>query len=166
MGNSIAKQFFEQWKAMVEWVNENLELLTDEELQAELSPGKNHGVWLLGHIIESEDNLSVYLGKAPRLYPEYEAIFGQRSKLLPVGEYPLVALLRSQWVGVVAKNETILSQMPDAEWNEPHAKLQPGEEETDYFATKGRCIMIWILHQNYHNGQLSLLVSKSGKARY
>ena len=165
MDNPISKKFHEQWKFMTGWVSGNIEHLADDDLKVSFATGKNHGVWILGHLIESEDELSKFLGKAPLLYPVYEEMFGQGSKLEPVDFYPSIETLRSQWKEVVAKNDKVLSEMTDAEWDEPHA-LSAERGEKDFFKTKGRCIMIWNLHQEYHNGQLSILAALAGKSRF
>jgi len=58
--------YFDFWKSMVRWVNMYL--------------NKNHGVWILGHLIASEDDLSEYLGKGPMAFPNYQTLFKQSSK--------------------------------------------------------------------------------------
>lgn len=164
MDNPISKKFHEQWKMMTGWLTANIEKLSDDDLKQSILPGKNHGVWILGHLIESEDELSKVLGKAPMLFPEYEQMFGQGSKLEPVDFYPSIDTLKKQWKEVVAKNDKALSKMTDAEWDEPHATVAEFGEN-DFFKTKGRTIMIWNLHQEYHNGQLSVLVMLAGKSK-
>jgi len=138
------------------WISETLKSLTDEDLCKEIDPGKNHGVWILGHLFQSEDELSGYFGKGGYIFPEYESLFGQKNKTALPSSYPDVSFLRKQWETVKAKNDKILSELSDEEWNEPHALIE-GNLENDYFKTKGGCIMNWILHQTYHIGQLVLL---------
>jgi hypothetical protein len=162
MSNKTAKQFAAQFDAMADWVSSNIDPLTDEELKMELAPGKNHGVWLLGHLITSDDDFSVYMGKGPLFYPEYHRIFGQGSKLQPVENYPDIPLLREQWKKVVEKNKKIYAELTDEELEEFHAKAK--DPEKDYFKTKQRIIIFWQLHQMYHAGQLGVLVSKAAKA--
>ena len=77
MSNLIARQFHEQWKTTASWITGHLDSFTDDELALEIAPGKNHGVWILGHLIESEDDLSKYIGKGEMIFPHYEEIFGQ-----------------------------------------------------------------------------------------
>lgn len=160
MGNTLATAFYEQWKIYTNWINGHLSKLSDEQLKHTIAPGKNHGVWLLGHLIESEDDLCKYLGKGPMLFPQYEALFGQGSTLRSVEEYPPISQLRSEWQQILERNDTLLSQIKDEEWNEPHALLTP-EQPDDFFRTKGRCISIWQLHQMYHCGQLTVLSATS-----
>jgi hypothetical protein len=156
MSNLIARQFHEQWKTTASWITGRLDSFTDDELALEIAPGKNHGVWILGHLIESEDDLSKYIGKGEMIFPHYEEIFGQGSILRPAHDYPPVAQLRREWKQVLAKNDALLAAMTDEEWNEPHTQLCAGETD-DFFRTKGRCVSIWCLHQMYHCGQLGAL---------
>lgn len=162
MALEIVNEFYSQWKINTDWISNNLNSLSDEDLKLSFAEGKNHGVWILGHLIESEDELSEFLGKGSMMYPGYLELFGQGSKLLPVSEYPEISLLRKQWIEVRNKNDTIIKEMKDVEWNEPHCGKGQGQ---DFFKTKGRCIYIWNLHQAFHNGQLTILLSFSGKAK-
>ncbi len=163
--NPVAFRFYELWQNMISWASGYIDRLADEDFTSELAPGRNHGVWVLGHLIESEDELSKFLGKGEMLFPEYEETFGMKSKLLPPSEYAPVATLREQWKQVVAKNDAMFRNLKDAEWDEPHA-LVKGNVKDDFYGTKGRCVYLWNLHQMYHVGQLALLFAKHGKAVY
>ena len=55
---------------MVDWINLYLDALTDDELQMEIMPGRNHGVWILGHLFASEEDLSLFINGEPVLYPD------------------------------------------------------------------------------------------------
>lgn len=139
--------------------------LSDDDLKMEIAPGKNHGVWILGHLIESDDDLSLYLGKGPMLFQEYSDLFGQGSVLKSVTEYPPVSLMRQQWKEVADKNLKIYEELNDEELDEPHAMVK-GKLEDDFFKTKENCIINWLLHQVYHAGQLSVLYAMTGKERF
>ena len=163
--NPVAFRFHEQWLSMIGWANSYLNLLSDEDLNISIVLGKNHALWILGHLIESEDDLSKFLGRGEMLYPEYEALFGQGSKLQPLDAYPSAATLREQWKVVCQKNDKMLKTILDKEWDDAHA-LVNGDIEGDFYGTKGRCIHLWIIHQNYHVGQLALLLSLLNKTKY
>lgn len=156
--------FTDQWATMIHWISNTLKNLSDDDLARCIAPNRNHGVWILGHLIQSEDELAVYLGKDAYLFPEYEAIFGMGSPLLPADQYPPLNLLREQWAQVVARNRTVLANFTDAEWNEPHTFIDSGNPlDKDFFKTKGRCLAIWNLHQTLHLGQLNTLLTKQSK---
>lgn len=164
MDNPVSKYLAAQYDSMVNWVNGNIDPLTDDELKMELSPGKNHGIWILGHLIVSDDDFSLYMGKGDLLFPEYYEIFGAKSKLQPVESYAPASLLRKQWKEVIEKNKKIYAELTDEELKLPHAKVD--EFENDFFKTKENIAKFWQLHQMYHAGQLSILVSRAGKAAY
>lgn len=164
MENILSKQFEKQYDMMLEWVDGFLNSLSDDDFKTELAPGKNHGVWLFGHIIVCDDDFSVYMGKGELLYPEIAEVFAQGSKLMPVEKYPPVKELKDQWKKVCEKNKKIYSELIDKELSEPHAMVK--DFETDYFKTKERVVIAWQFHQVYHAGQLGVLVSKAGKNRF
>ncbi len=164
MENILSKQFHRQYDMMLDWVNVNINSLSDEEFKMELSPGKNHGVWLLGHLIVCDDDFSLFMGKGDLLIPEISEIFRQNSKLMPVENYPSVSKLKEYWKQVTDKNQKIYSELTDKELTDRHAMVK--DYDTDYFKTKERVIMAWQLHQLYHAGQLGVIVSKAGKSKY
>jgi len=164
MENKIVKKFLEQYIMMVEWVNNYINPLSDKEFEMELSPGKNHGKWILGHLITSEDDFSHYMGKGDFLFPEYQELFGQGSKLQSPDKYPDVSKLKEQWKEVFEKNKKIYENLSDDELDEIPENLSGGMGS--YFTTKGKVIMAWQLHQMYHGGQLSVLASRAGKKMF
>lgn len=154
--------YFDLWKSMFGWVNMYLNGLENEDLKMELTPKGNHGVWILGHLIASEDDLSEYLGKGVMLFPDYQDMFKQSSQLQATENYPAIDLLRDQWQQVCSKNKNIYLKLTDHELAEPHEKIE-GNPEDDFFKTKEGCIKNWILHQMHHAGQLAVLRTKCGK---
>ena len=143
------------------WVDMYLDELTDEELRSEIIPGKNHGVWILGHLVASDDTLSEYLGYGPQLFPDSQA-YAQTKPLIPVDECKHPRILREEWKKVCEKNEANYRKLTDAELDQPHALIQ-GNPEDDYFKTKQGVIINWTLHQVHHAGQLALLLAKFGR---
>jgi hypothetical protein len=159
--NPRSKLLLEQYHFMLAWVDMYLDQLTDEELRSDIIPGKNHGVWILGHLVASDDTLSEYLGYGPTLFPETQR-YAQGQPMLPVDECKPPTVLRDEWKQVCAKNEAIYQKLTDAELDEPHAFLE-GDPEKDYFKTKQGVIINWSLHQVHHAGQLALLLAKFGR---
>ena len=118
MNNILSEKFYEQYVMMYEWVNLYLNALSERDIKQELSPGKNHGVWILGHLIVSDDDFSLYMDKGDLLFPEYREIFAQGSKLLKPEQYPADSLMREQWKQVIKKNKIIYESLNDNEFNE------------------------------------------------
>ena len=144
---------------MVWWVNFYLDPLSDEDFKRKYCKGKNHGIWLLGHLIAAEDDFATYMGKGDFLFPEYQKIFANKSKVLSLEKYPLAAQLRKEWKSVCERNEKIYQNLQDIELDEAHALLK-GKIEDDWFKTKEGIIVNWIAHQLHHSGHLALLKAR------
>jgi hypothetical protein len=147
---------------MVGWVNMYLDALTDDELRAEIVPGRNHGIWILGHLIASDDDLSLYINKEPILFPELQELFKQGSTVQDISKYPPIPELRQKWQKVCEKNGNVFKQLTDEMLDEYHEMIQ-GDPEKDYFKTKEVVIINWTLHQIHMAGQLALLLGKVGR---
>ena len=163
MNNSLLKSFHSQWKTMVEWVDMNLKELNDADLMKEIIPGKNHGIWILGHLIACEDDVSVYLVKGNYMFAEYQQLFGTGGKIQDSKNYPSPLHLRENWKKVCYKSNQVIISMSDEDLSKPHEMLK---SESDYFKTKIKFLADHILHQMYHNGQFGLLLSMVGKNKY
>lgn len=164
MKNNTSGKFLEQYIMMAEWLNNIINILSDEEFRLEISPGKNHGVWILGHLISSDDDFSVYMGKGELLFPDYAGLFGQGSTLQPPENYPPVSELKKKWSILFEKNRKIYSELKDHELDEIPENAD--ENFRSYFKTKGTVVMAWQLHQIYHGGQLSVIAARAGKKMF
>ncbi len=66
---------------MTEWDKQNnnfnrlLSSLTDAQLSKEIAPGKNTGVYLVGHLVAVSDGMLPLLDFGERLFPQLENIF-------------------------------------------------------------------------------------------
>lgn len=164
MENPVSNKFFAQFIMMIEWVNMYVNSLSDKDFEMELSPGKNHGVWILGHLVTSDDDFSFYMGKGDFMFPEYHDLFGQGCKLLPVENYPKVVVLKDNWNKIFQKNKIIYGNFKDNEFDETPENMNA--DMLNYFKTKGHVVMAWQLHQMYHGGQLGVLASRTGKKMF
>jgi hypothetical protein len=108
---------------MVDWVNMYLDALTDDDLKMEIIPGRNHGVWILGHLIVSDDDLSLYINKQPLLFPKLQNIFKQGSTIQSVEKYPSASELRQYWEEVCEKNDKLFNDLKDEVLDQPHENV-------------------------------------------
>lgn len=154
---------YEQWKIAVGWTTKTINKITDDQFLMEISPGKNTGIWVLGHLIHTEDKLSEYLGKGDIIFPFLMKYFASGTKPISADYYPPIPDLRELWEKVILKNDKIISQVYDKEWEEPHKLIN--NPDSLPFETKGGCLYRWALHQMYHNWQLVMLASETRKSR-
>ena len=53
----IIKMVFDRWNASIKSCDTLLNTLSDEQLQKEIAPNKNRGIYLLGHLIAVHDDM-------------------------------------------------------------------------------------------------------------
>ncbi len=71
----FVKMVMTAWQTENSRVNELLANLTDEQLLQETAPGRNTGIYLLGHLAAVNDSLFKLLGIGSRLHPDLDATF-------------------------------------------------------------------------------------------
>lgn len=157
MKNPRVHSYLNMYKETLHWINMFIDKLSDEDWNESVLPNRNHGIWLLGHMVASDDDLSLYINKDAMLYPEYQKLFAQGSKCLSIDAYPSLDTLKDAWTKVCEKNKKIYSELQDTQLDEAHHGTE------DFVKTKEDVISHWLIHQAYHSGQLGLLVAKVGK---
>lgn len=157
--------FREQWQASIDWIDNSLQKISDEEMLLPISPSGNSAIWIFGHLIHAEDLLSVLLTGDSFQYPEYAPLFARGTFPKDASFYPPVEVLREAWKNVTDKSGKVVAGFSDAAWDEPHCLITNENRETDPFKTKGRCLTLWALHRTYHDGQFGVLISVLKKTK-
>ncbi len=160
MGKKIINSYLEQFSIMEGWINQHLNSLSDDDLKNEIAPGRNTGVWTLGHLIASMDDIGLYLSNEDKEYKDYLEMFGPGSKPASLDNYPSINEMRDKWKKVNEKAKRIIGNVSDEELENDHNnKTDP----TDFYKTKKKVIDCWILHQMYHAGQLGIMSANKKK---
>src|SRR5262245_33825326 len=84
------------WDASTGQVNKLFDELSDAQFAAETAPGRNTGIYLLGHLTAVTDRMMPLLGFGERLYPQLDPVFltsPDKSGL----EMPPLAELKKYW---------------------------------------------------------------------
>ena len=63
------------WDAQNNQLNKLIDELTNEQWQKEIAPGKNRGIYLLGHLIAVSDAMLPILDFGKNLFPELHPVF-------------------------------------------------------------------------------------------
>ena len=153
---TMIKMMFDRWYASIKNLDILLDSLTDETLQQEIAPGKNTGIYLLGHLIAVHDDMLVLLGMGDKLYPGlYEPFLKSPDKT--GAQFPPVATLRTYWVNQCAILKQNFEKLPTAGWFEKHTAVSEADFLKEPHRNKLNIILTRTTHLAYHTGQLVLL---------
>ncbi len=155
----FVKMVITAWEAQNTRVDKLLDKITDEQLLAETAPGRNTGIYLLGHLTAVNDALFPLLGWGERLYPHLDAIFitnpdksGQNM--------PSITDVKKYWQDVNTQLTQHIAAMQPDEWFTKHASVSAEDFEKEPHRNKLNILISRSIHQGYHLGQLVYLVKK------
>ncbi|MBC7874421.1 MAG: DinB family protein [Ferruginibacter sp.] len=153
---TMVKMVLDRWNAQIKQVDALLQDLTDEQLQKEVAPGKNRGIYLLGHLIAVHDDMLILLNFGDKLYPGLSGPFLQ-SPDKAVAEIPAAKELRACWT---KQNEVItqkLASLQPGQWFEKHTAVSAEDFSKEPHRNKLNIMITRTTHLSYHQGQLVLL---------
>ncbi len=156
----MVKMTVDAWNMLLDRTTKLVDGLTDELLAADSAPGRNSGVYLVGHLAAVSDRLIDMLGGGERLHPEMDEpfLFKPDKSGLPM---PTIPELRQSWTDIHAKlQQHILAMTPD-EWFGRHSAVSEEEFQKEPHRNKLNVLMSRSLHMSNHLGQLTYL--KPGK---
>jgi len=152
----ILKMVFDRWNASLKNWDKLLSELSDEQLQKEIAPGKNRGVYLLGHMIAVHDDMLVLLDMGERLYPDWHQTFID-SPDKAVAVIPSVKELRDSWSNQCEVIKQRFENLSPVDWFEKHTAVTAEDFVKEPHRNKLNIIVTRTTHLNYHTGQLVLL---------
>ena len=147
------------WDGYNARVSKLLETLPDDEFLAETAPGRNTGIYLVGHLVAVSDALFPILGYGERLYPELDKIF-VNSPDKSGHEMPSVNELKEHWSKVNAKLSYHIGQMREDDWFTRHNNVSEADFMKEPHRNKLNIILNRTSHTSYHLGQLAYLLKK------
>jgi DinB superfamily len=155
-GETMVKMVFDRWHALIKSFDNILSSITDEQLQKEIAPNKNRGIYLLGHLTAVHDDMLPLLNFGNKLYPELTEPF-LKSPDKSIAEIPSAQALRSCWSqlnDVLAQK--FASLQPD-EWFQKHNAVSAEDFSKEPHRNKLNIIITRTSHLAYHSGQFVLL---------
>ncbi len=144
------------WQTQNTRVNKLIESLSDEELLQETAPGRNTGIYLLGHLIAINDNLFKLLDLSERLHPELDIIFVDNPDKSGIA-MPSADVLKMYWKEINAKLTDHFNKMETAEWFTRHTAVSEEDFIKEPHRNKLNVLITRTTHQSYHLGQLIYL---------
>src|SRR6476620_4306155 len=115
--NTLVKIIFDRWNASVKNCDDLLNELSNETLQKEIAPGKNRGIYLLGHLIAVHDDMLRLLDMGEKQYPELFKPFIELADK-STEELPSVTELRNEWAKQCEYMKQRFDQLQPSQWLE------------------------------------------------
>jgi hypothetical protein len=154
--NTMLKMIFDRWDASIKDCVTLLNSLTDEQLQKEIAPGKNRGVYLVGHLIAVHDDMLRLLDMGEKQYPEMLTPF-ITSPDKAVDELPSATELRERWSAQCTVLKQKFEKLQPGQWLEKHTAVSAEDFAKEPHRNKLNIILSRTTHLTYHTGQLALL---------
>lgn len=150
------QMIFDRWDASIKSADNLINHLKDEQLEKEIAPGKNRGIYLLGHLIAVHDDMLRLLGMGSKQYPEWLEIFIQKSDK-EVSELPSISELRKAWSQQCELLREQFSNLEANDWFARHTAVSEEDFAKEPHRNKLNIIITRTTHLQYHLGQLALL---------
>ena len=147
------------WTRELDATSTILDKLSEEQLMREVSPGRNRGIYLVGHLIAEHDLMMPLLRFQPALHPELKTLFIDAPDRA-IAELPSLQKLRELWKAV---HDTLMDQikrLPAEEWFTRHANIAEADFPKEPHRNRLNVMISRTNHLAYHRGQLVLLTTK------
>ena len=152
----LVKMILMAWDAQNNYLNKLISSLTDDQLAKEIAPGKNTGVYLLGHLIAVSDGMLPLLGFGDRLFPEMEEVFIKNpDKSAHV--FPPVTELKQRLETVNTKLNNHFRSTEVNEWLSRHTAVSSDDFVKEPHRNKLNVVINRTGHMAYHIGQMRLI---------
>lgn len=152
----LVKMVLDRWYGSIKNFDAIIGDISDAALMQEIAPGKNRGIYLLGHLIAVHDDMLVLLDMGGRQYPELQEPFIKAADKATAA-IPAAAELRSTWAKQCASLQQQFTALPPEAWFEKHTAVTAADFANEPHRNKLNIIITRTSHLQYHSGQMVLL---------
>jgi len=154
--NLLVKMTLMAWDTQNKYFNTLIDSLSDEQLSKEIAPGRNTGVYLLGHLIAVSDAMLSILGLGDRLFPELDNVFIENPDKSGLA-IPTINELKAKLKAVNEKLAAYFAATSVDEWLERHMSVSAEDFAKEPHRNKLNVIINRTNHMANHIGQMLLL---------
>ncbi len=147
------------WKSNVERADQLFGVLSPEQLDQEVAPGKNRLIYLWGHLTAVNDGLLPLLGIGERLHPEFDGMFisnPDKSVQLTVSGQSL----KAGWQEINLKLWEGFSKFSASDWAQRHTAVSEEDFAREPHRNRFTVLLGRTAHLAYHLGQATLVRPK------
>ena len=152
----FTKMALHAWNTQISSTSELLFSLTDEQLLNEIAPGKNRGVYLLGHLLVYHDAMNDILGLGNRKHSDLDPAFMHNPDKSDL-EMPVISTLKQYWSDVHQNLSLVFEKMQPDDWLKRHNAMTDEDFAKEPTRNKLSVLMNRTGHVAYHLGQIRLL---------
>jgi hypothetical protein len=152
---SIVKSAVHAWKQQLERADKLFSGLSEQQLLAEVAPGKNRLIYLWGHLTAVHDAMLPLLGLGRRLHPELDAIFVTGADGT-AAQLPAAADLKRLWDEVSDTLLTGFNRYTPADWAGKHTVVSDEDFAANPLRNRLAILLSRTSHVAYHLGQAQL----------
>ncbi|WPU94673.1 DinB family protein [Mucilaginibacter sabulilitoris] len=130
----------------------------DETYLERVAPGRNTGMYILGHLIAVSDDIFYTLGLGNTMFPELAKYLGESEANID-HEYS-IADLKNKWEAVNKKLMMDFSSQTTDWWLGRHMRVSEADFAADPSRNKLSVLLSRASHESYHGGQLIFLAGR------
>lgn len=153
---TMVKMVFDRWHALNKAFSASIDALSDAQLQQEIAPGRNRGIYLLGHMVAVHDDMMRLLGFGEKLYPELFHPFVEAADKT-VTELPAAQSLRAAWTTINDTLNSHFERLQPEDWFGKHTAVSEADFAGEPHRNKLNVMITRCTHLAYHHGQLILI---------
>lgn len=156
MENQIIQLVLNAWTVQNNAVTDFFNKHNDALYLNRVAPNRNSAIYLLGHLIASNDGLLPLFGISERLYPNMHNLF-LKNGYDETAVYPTLAELKANWNTITETLTENFSKMTPEDWLGKHTAVSEEDFAIAQHRNKLNVLIGRTNHQSYHLGQLGLL---------
>lgn len=151
----IIKQVITSWKSRNEAYTEFFNYYPGDYYFKEVAPGRNRAIYLLGHLIASNDSILPLFGLGNPLFPELAMFAHDADKSFEITHS--LADLKAKWQTVNKKLGEHFDAFSPEDWMSRHTSVSEADFLKEPHRNKLNALLGRTNHESYHLGQLNLL---------
>lgn len=152
----FTKMVVDAWNAKTKQFDKLLAELSDEQLVQEVSPGRNRGIYLLGHLTAMVGFMILQLGFGENATPDLVPFFVQTPDKSRA-DIPTAAALRGEWERAKGLLDAHIAATETRDWFQRHASISEEDFAKEPHRNRLNLLLSRASHFDYHLGQLIFL---------
>lgn len=144
------------WNSTVKRTNDLFNALSDEQFHNEVSPKRNTGIYLLGHLVAVHDRMLPLLDLEESLYPELGDVFISKPDKA-VSHSHTVSELKTKWKEVNDKLSAHFKILKPEDWMLKHSAVSAEDFAKEPHRNRLNILLSRTNHLSYHFGQVAFL---------